>query len=390
MPEVIPILADLGWALIALFLAIFVRQIGHLMAQLLQHIPLVGGAIAGAVQAATDGASRWLLSQWHGGWAWLVYLSSDMLWLSNAVGSGIIGFSGWIAGTASFMQHTQIPETGKHAAAVGVAAAGAVGVAAGRRLDHHAQEIGSLQNGAYAVVHHTIPNAIATSELYARTEATSAYNNAVAKSAGLVNGLAATMNKDLASVWSAIRPLQTQVAVTLPKDIAQVAAADRAALQAQAQAEAAALAAQATALSQDIAAASAAGATALAKAQAQEQANLTSAVASIDARIGIDEGNIAGLDQVVEVAIPATIAGLATQVASITTEIEQCMVSTCGGANSLENALKGLLGAFTITGELGFLASAISDPEATALAISQVVDPIYGEAQGIWNALLSL
>ena len=90
------------------------------------------------------------------------------------------------------------------------------------------------------------------------------------------------------------------------------------------------------------------------------------------------------------ITVPVAVGALAGALAGVITEVDTCMISACGGPNSLENELQKLAGLFAITGDLSFLAAAIKDPVGTEQAIAGTLSGLYTAGHDTLDALLSL
>lgn len=390
MPEAIPILGDLLLALIFLLLAVVIFGLGQLMGHLFQQVPLIGNTVAGAVESATGDAARWLVNGAKGTWRNLIALSGSILWLLFAVRQVFFqGLNNLVVHVLWVEQHglgqaISSAETTAHNA---LSAAVTTIDDTTNTIAHNVAVVGGEVSG---ILLHGIPNAVEAAEDYAQTAASNALQDAHNFTTTAVKALGTTLTSDLSTVWNAIHPLETAIAVTLPDDITKVATNAASALRAATQAEAAALTSEATKLEGQIQAAIATGASALAAGLAAQQHALTSAVATIDNTIQIEEANLNALSGVVDITLPASIAAIASQVAAITTEYEDCAVTSCDGPNNISNVLKGLWSAFSIAGELGFLAAAIEDPKGTALAIDSALNGAATVGKDTLDTLLAL
>jgi hypothetical protein len=118
--------------------------------------------------------------------------------------------------------------------------------------------------------------------------------------------------------------------------------------------------------------------------------NLQTQLDTVVAKQQLDEAQIGTLTNLDTIAIPAAIAAVATSVAAITTEYDDCAVTTCDGPNNISNLLSKLLGLGGEAELLAFLAAAIHDPGGEAEAFASVASGIYTTGHALIDDLLSL
>lgn len=90
------------------------------------------------------------------------------------------------------------------------------------------------------------------------------------------------------------------------------------------------------------------------------------------------------------IVIPLAAAGLASYVGTIASEIDQCLVSRCGGPNNLGNLLQDILGVADLTAVGSFLYEAVHDPAGEARAFAATASGAYHFGHAAFDALLSL
>ena len=243
-------------------------------------------------------------------------------------------------------------------------------------------------------------------------EAAAAKTNADSYTDQAVGNLSNSVANSLTNVWNAITPLQTAVATTLPADIEKEAATAAATEASDAQTAASALAATAnqltgqlaTAQTQLSAAITAAEGTAVTSAESVAASNLAAAVTALQDQLDSVNKELAQLaatttitlPQPADVTAPATITiplavtGLAAAVAAITTEVDECMVSTCGGPNNYLNLLNGLVTGATLAELLLWISDVAKDPSGEATAFASIASGLYTEGHALIDGLLSL
>ena len=88
--------------------------------------------------------------------------------------------------------------------------------------------------------------------------------------------------------------------------------------------------------------------------------------------------------------VPVAVAGLASVVADIATEIDRCMVTTCEGPNNILSLLNGVLGGVQLAELAAFLAAAVHDPSGEAKVFASGASGLYNEGHALIDDLLSI
>lgn len=434
MPFALADLAPLLYALFTLALAGSLYLFVRFVASLIPDLPVIGASLRNAVTNAGDTAYNFLIGQAHAGWRVAHDLITDVVWADKWLASGTVAVLSHLGDQASHIwatleaEATSLQNNIDHV--VSVTLPNAISNEDDKVTREVAATATSLQNNIDRIVTTTIPQAISTEDDKVTREvsqvATSLQNN--------IDRLSTDVTNDLAQVWDSINPLQTAVSVTLPALIEQEAASQAAAtasaaatahaelvtatqnlqqnlnnvqtgLQqsiAAASAAAAALAAADLNTAEGVSAAQAAQATITAEKEAQIQLTVTAEsiqqqidrntqqIDSLEATQTISLPQIYGLTSPGTITVPLAVAALATEVVSIASEIESCMITSCDGPNSLQNNLTRLAGLFSAAGELSFVAAAVKDPQGTADALADVVGSFWDTGQSLFDDLLSI
>lgn len=100
---------------------------------------------------------------------------------------------------------------------------------------------------------------------------------------------------------------------------------------------------------------------------------------------------VAGADLSTQVGLlTGTVAGIATSVATLTSEFESCAVTSCAGPNNLSSLLQGLLGIADLAVVGAFLAQLIHSPAAAVDEYASVFEGLVSDGESALDALLSL
>lgn len=434
MPFAVADLAPLLYALITLALACATGLLVKIVAQMIPNLPVIGSALRDAVNDAGGTVYQFLIGQAHGSWTVAHDILTDVVWAdkwlanytvkcishlgdqASHIWSGLEGSVSNIEATFANLTTVVIPRDISSAVSI-----------VDNRITSTAT---SLQNNIDHVIDTTIPQAIAGEVTRVDTEighiATSLQNN--------ISSLATDVTNDLSQVWSSINPLQIAVSTTLPGLIEQEAQTQAAATTAvattaqanlvtatqnlqtnlnqvqtglqnsiaAASAAAAALAAADLTTAEGVATATAAQATITAENVSQTALTFQAealqgqidqnrqAIDTLQATETISLPQVYGITSPGTIAIPVAVAALATEVVSIASEIESCMITSCDGPNSLVNQLSKLSGLFSTAGELSFLAAAIKDPQGTADGLADIVGSFWSTGESLFDDLLSI
>lgn len=252
-----------------------------------------------------------------------------------------------------------------------------------REIAHAEGEIKALRRGEGAITWTGIENKINASESHAVSTSESYTDKAVGAEAQ-------ALSSRLSSVWSAIDGLQGAVNSTIPAELQQQARAEAAALAAQAQAEKAALNQAVDQLRTELDQAIAAGQTAEAQSLAQQIDQITNQLDTLEQTTTQAFPVIGEIAGAATITVPLAVAGLASEVASIATEMDDCMVTTCEGPNNLEGLLQKALGGVQLAALVGVFAEMINDPKGEATVVSKVADGLYTDAHALIDTVLSL
>lgn len=434
MPFALAEIAPILWAVLLLAVAIAIEAFGRFLATLIPRLPVIGNWLHNEILNAASGAGNFLISQAQGQLHVIRDLLVDMGHIDSRLWGGAVSVLEHLGSQASHLYRDVIP--GAQNAAQGYAhdqVAGESSRARGaedsinRELDHAEQVQASFSDWVKTTFHDRLEADITA----AKNAATS---DAEAEAQRQLDGLQADLMNRLSQVWDAIAPLQTAVYSTIPSELSAQAAKESSDIATERQDRIAQLASavqslngqitaldnkQTAALAAESAAAAATSAADLSTAegvaaadQAQAEAVAQRAIADQAAKdkaalvdaVGTLQGQIDVLQQTQTITLPAlpdvtlpgtltipvAVGALASTIAGVITEVDNCMVSACGGPNSLENELNKLRGMFSIAGELGFLAEAIKDPVGTEHAVSSVFEGIWNTGHSLLDDLLSL
>lgn len=367
MPAV-PDLAALLAALVLLLVAVGLYLIARLMGIISQYVSIFGwhplDVIVSWLHTAVHSLVSWAKDLLHWAYAALRWLVSSITGFAVVVEAAfwhqIDKWEVLFQTTLPKAAEQQTQHTNESVGSEASVRAHQIGALQGQinRIDVSAESL-------YNYAHVTIP---AETKAYTDRLSTVAEDNAERQAQQEVDALQSKIEAELAPISGQLSELQKLAGTTLPAEIATAAQTAANEVNAAKQALLSDLAAQAK----------------------TEQQALSSGLSTLQGEIAIDNSQIGSLDQAVGITIPAAISAVAAQTLALSLEVDNCMVSVCGGPNSLENALKGLEGLFSITGELGFLAAAIKDPVGTADVLESVVGGIVSDAESIFDGLLSL
>lgn len=412
MPFEIAALGDVLFALLAMAIGYAIITFGKFLANLIPNLPLIGSFLRDGVIRLTFDAGAWLMGAAHSSFARIQHLIADTHWLIVSPIAALISALDHHASQISTLHNVDIPAARDSAVATAHGYTDSVHAAIASALTvEHDNRISSQTHLANDIraVEHWIDTTV-TSGI--RSDISTAVGNAERAITATLDTFEQHVEDQMTNVWADIHALQTSVSETIPKDIAAVAANAAKAVAAAEQQDIATLRQTAAALQTAIASGVAGAEHYAHNLAANLQGNLdrrlhTVQVAltgniradigavngKLDALIGkqsIDQSQINGLDTAVTVAIPATIGALATQIATITSEVDNCMVTQCAGPNNIENVIERLLGGLSTLAEIGYIAAAVKDPTGTAAGTAPYLDGIDSLANGALNALLSL
>jgi hypothetical protein len=434
MPFVIAGLGDLAYALILFCIAAAIGTLTAEIARLVPNPSIAGYHPFSFVGSALSDVHDWAVNTSDSAILRLRNLIVDVAHIDNIIVSRIITAINHSLGGIAHLFNVVVPDAQNAAQSYADQAAATVhnyadGLANSlqNNIDTDTNAINSLSsfvNGAFHTdIEHDISNA-----------ATNALNSAENFTQAGLNDLTATLNADLSLVWGAITPLQNAVAVTIPGEFVAQAQQEQSDIRATAQTAQANLVtatqnlqdeltgvndnltatiiANATAQQQLAAAdlstaegvADADSAAAVVTATSEAAAQLQQKSDELQGQITTNSASIATLQQQQTITLPAlpdisipssitipvAVGGLATAVAGIITEFDDCAVTTCGGPNNISNLLQTLMGGAELA-ELGaFLAAAVHDPKGEAAAFASVASGLYGTGHSLIDDLLSL
>lgn len=434
MPFAVADIAPLLYAVFTLALACAIGLMVKVIAQCIPNLPIIGSALRDAVNSAGNTAYQFLIGQAHVGWNIAHDLLTDVVWADKWITNYTVQCIDHLGTQASHIWSSlnasvqNIEQTFANLTSEVIPSDIRNAVVTVDALI--ASTATSLQHNIDRVIDTTIPDAIGdlhtTVDDLISSTATSLQNN--------INSLSQDVTVSLAEVWAELDPLNTAVNQTLPAEITADAAAQAAATAAAAAAAKAALTAAVNSLqdnlnnvqsglassiqqtgaaaaalagadlnaSEGVAAADAAAAVIAAGKAAQTALNATAG--AIAASISSINGKIQTLDAVQTITLPAlpdittpgtitvplAVGALAAEVVAITTEIGECMITSCDGPNSLANNLSKLSGLFSTVGELSFLGAAVKDPKGTADALSDVLGGFWDAGESLFDTLLSI
>ena len=427
MPFALPALADLLWAVFGALLAAGGVLVARLLQDNIGRLPWVGWALRDAFQTVVVNVEDWVISRTA------FAFSRIGSWMA---GHGFIVFH-LIASIANTLRHhgdqiahlhnTTVPNAVNASASAINANIGALqsdlqAQLNADRVNEH-RDVTALQSYVDGPYRASVNAAISSAQRGAIDQAHAQLAQAESDLVTRINDVVGTVNG-----------LEQLTQVTIPQEIQTAMATAESVAHAELSASVSALDGQMSDINTRIDAAIAAEATALANARsaitAQESLNLSTAegfaqsqalavkaqsaaalaaasaataatltqernsvqtqINTINARQQIDALNIGGLVQDTSIAIPLSIAAVAAGVAAITTEYNQCGVTTCDGPNNISNVVKHIVSGFETAGEIGFLASAIKDPEQTANVLAPILGTVTSGATGLLDLLLSL
>lgn len=363
-----PALADLGLAIVLFLVACGLYIVYRLCQYISGYVSIFGWHPLDVIAQWLHDAITWIM---HLDIAALKQLTSFLDWLVNTQlswGAEVVAGVFHLFQNDKHIVTTTIPHaTAQQQAHTSQAVHGEAVVRQSQVNTLHG-EVNDLTHGLTAVsvfAHDTLP---ADFHAYTDQKTQAAIATADADARNMVNSLQSEIEQELAGVNSQLTELQKLATSTLPADIAK-----------QAQIAAAEVNAAKASLISDLDA----------EATTEQQA-LSSGLATIQGQVSIDGAQIGSLDQAVGITIPAAIGAVAASVAAVTTEVDNCMVSACGGPHSLENELQNLAGLFATTGELSFLGAAIKDPQGTAETMDAIIGPWLQSGKDLFDELLSL
>lgn len=434
MPFAIADLAPLLYAVLTLALACMTGLLVKLVSAMVPDIPVVGSALRDGINAAGNKVYQFLIGQAHGAWTVAHDILTDLVWADKWLANNTLKVLSHLGDQASHIW------SGLEGSVQNIEAtfANLTTVVIPRDISSAVTTVDSritstatsLQNNIDRVIDQTIPDQI--NNLH--TEVSSAISSTATSLQNNIDRLSVELTQDLAGVWDSINPLQIAVSTTLPGLIEQEASSEAAATAAvgaaahaelvtatnnlqgnlnavqsglqtsitAAAAAAAALAAADLKTAEGVSAAQAAQATITSENYSQLQ--LTTEAESLQQQIDYNRQQIDTLEATQTISLPAVygitapatitvplaVTALATEVVSIASEIESCMITSCDGPNSLTNQLSKLSSLFSAAGELSFVAAAIKDPVGTADALSDVVGSLWDTGQSLFDDLLSI
>lgn len=412
MPFAVADIGALLFAVLCLSVGYSILTFGKFIAALIPSVPIIGSAIRNAILSASEAAGNFLLDLTHASWSRVVMITNDLVYITNFLPSRIIRLFEHHSAQLQTVQHTSIPtavgvETSNRVNDVNTEEASRKQAIDNVQSDLHSAEV-SLQNNINTLGDKTVPAEIETARAGVEHDLSQVSSNLQNN----IDSLSRTLVSDLSAVWEAVRPLQTAVSSTIPAELAAEATRANQVIAEAKQAVLSQLSDAITSINGEITTAEGLAASALDRAVqgidadlnntivAEQNAliaakndillQLQTATGKLQGAIDIDNANIGTLQTVTALAIPAAIAAVATGVASITREFEECGVTSCDGPNSLQNQLSKLGGLLSITGELGFLAEAIKDPQGTEEAIQGTLSGLYNTGHSLIDDLLAL
>lgn len=435
MPFVLYGLADGGWAVLALLLAIGGVLMIRAMQALIGNLPWpIGGALNGALDPVLNGIANWFTTNTKQYWGRVSNFFRAYGFIGVTLTASVIAALTHHASQIAHLNNTTIPQAANTAQSNSFAHADSL---AGSLQDNlnvsirtEAANVASLQNNIDGLTnyvngtfHNQVNNAIAAAAsgalAQAHAELATAESNLVARLAsdeGIINNLtqlatvtipseiqaaiqaedvktSSALQASVAALQSKIDDLQSQITTLATTEatalqnaesaIARQASADLSTAEGYAAAQAAAAEAAAQ---MEIATQAASDASAL-----QTQANAVAVqLETIHDTETIQQANIGTLQDVTSVVIPASIAAVATSVATITAEFAECAVTVCDGPNNLSSLLGALTGGVTLVELVQFFESVVSNPQGEAAAVAGVASGIYNEGHSLIDGLLSL
>lgn len=434
MPFVIAGLGDLAYALILFCIAAAIGTLTAEIARLVPNPSIAGYHPFGFIPAALGDVHNWAVNTSDSAILRLRNIIVDVAHIDNIIVSRIITAINHSLGGIAHLFNVVIPDAQNAAQSYADQAAGVVhnyvdatAQSLQNNIDRDTNAISDLSsfvNGAFHTnLEHDISNA-----------ANDALNTAENFTTNGLNDLTAVMNADLSTVWSAIAPLSLAVASTIPAEFAAQAQQEQSDIRATAQTAQANLVTATQNLQNELTGVNDnLTATIIANATAQEQlaaADLTTAEGVADAdsaaavvtatseaatqlqakatqlqsNIDTNSASIATLQQQQTITLPAlpdisipssitipvAVGGLATAVAGIITEFDDCAVTTCGGPNNISNLLQTLIGGASLAELAAFLEAAASDPKGEASAFADAASGLYNTGHSLIDDLLSL
>lgn len=386
----LPILGDLLFAVLCMALAYSITTFGRFIANLLPDVPLIGGAIKSAVIRYTDDAGNWLISATRFSYGRVHALLTDaavvitgplgliisalehhMALLSHLAGDVIPG----VEALAKTFTLTQLAQEHAHVNSV----------------ESTLQT--AISNEAAKVAHlldTTLPNTVAQLQ----SDVVDTAQTTLDKAESFVNTALSAVQHDLlsriASVASDLSILGGTIASAIPQEISTGIKSAVSAISAQFGPELATLSGEIDQLRTQLDQAITAGNAALQQEIAGAIDVVTSKLDTLRSTVALQQAQIGTVANDATVVIPAAIAGVAAEVASLTAEVENCAVTTCDGPNNIENVVNKLLSGLTTLGEIGFMVAAIKDPVQFADTFTPTLSGYVADATTLFNDLLSL
>lgn len=435
MPFALPFLADFLWAVAGALFAWGGVILARAFKDTVGSLPWpIGSALAGAFGGVVGAIAEYVADRQHTYWNRISAIARAWPYLFLGGITGIINVLTHHASQLTHLNNTTIPQAANNAQTNAYNHADSLAASLQGNIDqtitqeHH--DVVSLQNNINSLDNYV--NGPFATEL--NTAIRNAESGAEAAAHAELASVEADLVRRIGSDEAIISNLQELTSVTLPAEIKAAIATAEAEAHGELTSTAAALTARLDDLQRQIndnavleqnalAAAEvaigkqqaadlqtaegyAAAQTAAAEVAAQteiatEAAKAAGALATESAAVAvqlqtlrdtetIQGANIGVLEQVTSVAIPASIAAVGVQVASIAAEIGECMVSVCDGPNNWQNLLNTALGVASFAEIAAFLAAATKDPKGEAAALAGVASDTYNAGHALLDSLLSL
>lgn len=412
MPFEIGALGDILFALLALAIGYSIITFGKFIANLMPDLPLIGSFLRTHIIEYTNDAGTWLVNESKASFLRVQHLLADTEWMFVSPLIALVKVLTHHADQISTLHNTTIPDA--KSSAVNSAHAytntqvTTVNAALHSEVSNRHGADTSLASDIRAVEHYVNGDFLSA----IRRDVSAEVHSLDTTLTGEIGTINQHIEDQLTNVWNSVHALQTAVASTLPAEIAQQARQEAAALAQAQQQDLATLRQTASALTAAIAS-GVTGAESYAKdlignlqsaldsklhtvqvaLTGQLSGDLTTVNKRIDqisGQVSIDHSQINGLDTAVTATIPLAIGAIASQVASITSEISNCMVTVCPGPNNITSVIEHMLSALEAVSEVGFIAGAIKEPVGTANALAPLLGTVDQLAVSTLDTLLSL
>ena len=384
--ELVELLYPLLILLMVASIGLFIRFFAYLFSQ----IPVIGGWLASHADAIIAPGAVFLIQETESTWTRLQGIITRPGYEMNQMAQALTNIASTLHGNIAHLQNTVIPN-----------AQSAATSSSNSYTDSKVSTVEGQLNSAIADEHQdvsSLQNNINTLQAYVEGPFLTKIDNDI--SAGTASA-EAEAHAELAQFESEIVGRLSQdenVIANLESIVNQVIPADIAAAMGTAVADSYANTANAVAIiNNQITALQTTLEQAIAEDDTKLQEEITGNIDilqneldGIQSKQQLDEANIGVLQEITSVAIPAAIAAVATSVAAITTEYDECAITMCPGPHSLQNVLAGLLATLLDAGELGFIVEAVRDPIATANALSPILTSVDAGANDLWDTLLAL